>query len=445
MAHFGGEFLFRKRLVDCFHRIAHLRDGLLQLFAAAVVDVGDPVVHPATLEQVDRRLEDNEFAELGHVDAIAVGIADLRSSRGDDDLLRIQPREDLDDRVLQGGSADDRIVDHDEILAFADLPVGDIVDVRDHLVASLFLGDKGAQLDVLVRDLFATRPALEDELVKSGLVEFARSGGSEDFILHLVSPQHAQAVHQTVVGDLGSVRDEAENGLVEIGIDPGDDLRHEVGPQSHPFAVDVGIVAPREIDALEGAGTRFTRFGVGRDFETAAMFHHRDVGTGQLTHFVDLGIENRHEGDALAREGDHFVVLVIKAGANPVRIPQHEAVPVADDAGDGVAAVPDLRALADDADEVDLLGNDSGDFSPLGPLVALAAVDRIVHLVEVIADLLEHGLGVGVEDRMLAATNQVVIEVAGIRHVEVARHHEGLRWIIRATHVRMASPAAEGA
>ena len=57
-------------------------------------------------------------------------------------------------------------------------------------------------------------------------------------------------------GDAGGVGDVAEEDFREIGFSRFEDLRQECRAESLALAVDRGIVGAREVDALEGAGTR---------------------------------------------------------------------------------------------------------------------------------------------------------------------------------------------
>ena len=67
--------------------------------------------------------------------------------------------------------------------------------------------------------------------------------------------------------------------------------------------------------------------------------------------------------------------------------------------------------------------------APAAPTLTSEQADVLRHmsLVEVETDLLQHGLGVGIENRVLPALDQVVVQIAGVGHVKIAQHHEGLR------------------
>ena len=67
-------------------------------------------------------LEGDEFPHLRHFNSITVRIADLRRRRADHDLSRIGPRQDLEDRLLQRGAADNRVIDNNDPLALNNTP-----------------------------------------------------------------------------------------------------------------------------------------------------------------------------------------------------------------------------------------------------------------------------------------------------------------------------------
>ena len=58
-------------------------------------------------------------------------------------------------------------------------------------------------------------------------------------------------------------------------------------------------------------------------------------------------------------------------------------------------------------------------------------------------DFLQDGLGIRVEDRVLPALDQVVVQIPGVGHVEVPQHHQGLRGPVRPPKVRMTAAGTE--
>ena len=235
----------------------------------------------------------------------------------------------------------------------------------------------------------------------------------------------AQFVEQAVVGDFGGVGDEGKNRVVQVVVDRAQDRVGQARAEGLALAVDVGVVAARKVDALEGAAVAVLgRLGKGRVDHLAAAFDHQRVAGGNFAHGVIFGAENRLERDAFAGDGDDFVVLEIVARADAVRVAHDKAVAVADEARDGVAAVPLLGGGAEDFDGVELGGNAVGDFRAGHALVAQLAEDAGVLLVEVVADFLEHGLRVGVKNGVDAALDELLVEFVGVGEVEIAADHQ---------------------
>ena len=63
------------------------------------------------LPQRHSRTESDEVADSAHVDTVEVRVTDLRSGAYDDDALRMEAVQYLDDALVQGGSPHDAIVD----------------------------------------------------------------------------------------------------------------------------------------------------------------------------------------------------------------------------------------------------------------------------------------------------------------------------------------------
>ena len=340
-------------------------------------------------------MEGEELPHLGHIDAVAIWVADLRRRRSNHDTLRIRAGEDAENRLAERRAPDDGVVNADERVAFADSAVGDIVDVRSHLHPVLLLGDERAQLDVLVGDLFAPRPTAEYEAVDGGIVELALGQGFAELVADLGAAAHPQFFHQPVPGYFGRVRDVGEDRLIMVVADEANHLVGEGGAEGFPFGVDVRVVTAREIDALKGAMPPFAWWVDGLH-RMAPVGLHDERGAGR--ELLDFGLgraDDGHECDALRGDGDQVVRADEPAGADAVRVADDEGVAVADEAGDGVATVPVLGRLAENIADVEVLRNLMLHGHPLEPLILESLEQTVVFLVEPEADFLEDGLGVG--------------------------------------------------
>ena len=109
-------------------------------------------------------LKSDEVAQLGHVDAIAVGVTNLRRRTHDHNALGFKAVQHTQDALLQGGSAHNAVVEGHNAVFGPHNAVGGIVDVRHHVVAAAVLRDEGAQLDVLPGDFFYARTGCHGQL-----------------------------------------------------------------------------------------------------------------------------------------------------------------------------------------------------------------------------------------------------------------------------------------
>ena len=72
---------------------------LAQGLETVAIDLAEHVLHAPLLDQRHRGTEDAKLLQVGHVDAVVVGIADLRRTRHHDDLLRMEAVEDAEDAL----------------------------------------------------------------------------------------------------------------------------------------------------------------------------------------------------------------------------------------------------------------------------------------------------------------------------------------------------------
>ena len=422
-----ADFLVGERRVNGLHRVAHFALFLPELLFAGVVGFPDDVGHAALAQQRNGGLEGDEFAQLGHVDAIAVRIADLRRGGAHDDALRIRAREDAQQAFLQRGAADDGVIDDDEIVLRSDDTVRDVVAAGDERVTPGLLRDEGAHLDVLQRDFLRAGPVSQHEIVELFLVLRVKVAVLEHFeqrFLHGVAPRFAQAVQKAEVGRLRRVRDETEHRVLEIVVDRLHHLRHELFAKRLALFVDGGVVAAAEVDALKRAGHERTHRRELLQARTAIRLDHHDVGRGQFVDFRLIHAKDRHQGHALAGDDEDLVVLVVVARADAAGVAHHKEVSIANHADDGIAAVPVFRGGFDDLRHIELAADHGRDVHALHAAVADGVIELRVRLIELEADLLQHALRVRAEDGVLPALHHELIELVRVREVEVPHDHE---------------------
>ena len=213
------ELRIGKFVVDRAHAVRHRLRRALEFAFRVFIAAFEEAEPAAFAQQVDGGLEGDELLQAGHVDAVAVRIPDRRRGRGDDDLLRIEPVEDRQDRVFERVAADDRVVQrHKRVGAGPDQPVSHIIDVHVELPAAGGVGDEGAEFRVLDRNL------------------------SEAHGMSRVAGDAVQRIQQPVEADLRGVRNVREQRVCEVTIHLFQHGRHELPPERPPLAVDLRIV-----------------------------------------------------------------------------------------------------------------------------------------------------------------------------------------------------------
>ena len=123
---------------------------------AATIDVSEEALRSAVFVERDGSTESNELVHVRHVNAVVVGVSDLRRGTDDHNAFGMQAVEDADDALSQSGAANNAVVNHDEVVhAGTDAAVGDIIDVCRQIVTRISLGDEGAHFDVFPRHLLS--------------------------------------------------------------------------------------------------------------------------------------------------------------------------------------------------------------------------------------------------------------------------------------------------
>ena len=173
---------------------------------------------------------------------------------------------------------------------------------------------------------------------------------------------------------------------------------HQVAPQGFPFAVDVGIAAPREVDALERAG--FFRQGRHHrgQFVAAVAVHDQGAAGFDLVYGVDRYVEGRLDHRTLGGYHDDFVVGIVECWANTGRIAQDKSVALSYQSGDGKAAVEAFGGAYQYRMGVELLGDPFGQFHSVQPLGFIAGEERIDFFVQEVPDALHDRDGIQLGD-----------------------------------------------
>ena len=136
-------------------------------------------------------------------------------------FVRLQ---DVEDRLLQRRATNDRVVDADEAVLLIHHTVGDIVNMRDELLAGRLLRDKGAELDVLVRDFFTLGQLSRIRRSRSASSRVPCLIGLKNCVFDLFSSMQTDRLEHPVIGDLSGIRHEAEDAIGEVIINRADHL-----------------------------------------------------------------------------------------------------------------------------------------------------------------------------------------------------------------------------
>ena len=233
--------------------------------------------------------------------------------------------------------------------------------------------------------------------------------------------------HQTEKRAFGRVRNVGEDRIFDVVVDAFENLRHEQRAEALAFAIDVPVAAPREVDAFERAGVDGARCRERFHLDAAVAADDQRVARFELLDVFVSQIERRLDHGTLGGRHDDFVVVVEVGGADAARIAHDERVAVSDHAGHRIAPVPAAGRERKDFLEVDMAGQQVGDFLFGISLVLEVAVFVVVLPVEEVSDAFQNRHRVGLGGRVLTQFDEFLIEFVDVRQVEVAGYHEAAR------------------
>mmetsp|Transcript_82619 Transcript_82619/g.212836 ORF Transcript_82619/g.212836 Transcript_82619/m.212836 type:complete len:472 (+) Transcript_82619:3604-5019(+) len=305
----------------------------------------------------------------------------------------------------------------------------DVVGVHREVLAGPVLLDEGPDLGVLVDHLLHAH--LRGEGAPHGLEGLLVRAAVLGQLLEQLPPGDVQVVlrllGQAVVGELGGVGDEGEHRLVQRAADLAEHRKQRLQQQAAELlalAVDVGVVAAREVDALEGALLEGQRLQDLLHGPGAAPLHAQRLAGRDVLHQLLADVEDRLDQRRLAGDDDHVLVRVVRGRADAAGVAQHEGVAVAEHARDAVAAVPVAGGAAQDARDVQVLRDETEAGLRVVARGRVLDVEVIVLLVDEVPHLLQQHDGVGDLARVLAELHQAREEVLVVRDVEVPREDQ---------------------
>ena len=252
-----GNLLVGERFVNVFHIIHNLFLRQILLFFCLLVGFLNYGLHIFLLKQCNCRLERNKFTHSRHINAVAVGVADLRRRRHNHNLFRVQAVEHTDNALFERGSANNAVVNHHKIvLVRHNTAVSYIVHVRRQIVAGVAFRNERAQFYVFYRHFLKPNATGENavQFVGRDFVALA-----DDFLFLERVQILFKTFKHTVECDFGGIWNEREHRVVNIVVNGFENSRDKVFAQFLAFLVNVGIATTREIDPLERARLFFLR------------------------------------------------------------------------------------------------------------------------------------------------------------------------------------------
>ena len=247
----------------------------------------------------------------------------------------------------------------------------------------------------------------------------------------------SQAIHETVISSLGSVRNKGKHGLFILTAYRIDDLRHERRTHRLSLAVNERIIAAGKINFLKRARRealwrhhrRIGKAAIGLDGDDRSGIHRFDL--------IGLSFKYGHKRHALGRECNDLISHQHVAWPDTTGIAHHEHVTITNHPANRIATIPGASSFRYQSWHIERRRNPIRHVLSGNAGIAQLAVKVGVSLVEMIADFLQNRLRVGAENRMLTTIDQHLVQLRGIGHVEVAHHHQRPRRPVAATQIGM--------
>ena len=293
-------------------------------------------------KQTHESLERHQFSQRGHVDSVAVRVADGWRGGRHDDALRAESVEHRQNCVFHRVAAHDGVVQDDKrVLSRPQQAVRDVVDVLVELIPRMRVGDEGAEFRVLDGDLPEAR---NDILALDSVSRTVRT-------LRGRSLPPKQFLQQSVEGDLRGVRNVGEKHIGEVGIGSLQDLRQKRGAEGLAFAVDGGVVGAREVDSFKGAWTRRGRGEDALEGDITGGRNQQRHARRQLPDGLRRHIERRLDRGPLACDGHRARAFEEPPRPNPAGVAHGERPAVARHAAEREGAVESWKDRAKGAED----------------------------------------------------------------------------------------------
>ena len=117
-----------------------------------------------------------------------------------------------------------------------------------------------------------------------------------------------------------------------------------------------------------------------------------------------------------------------------MRVTHHKRITITNQPSNRVATIPIFGSLLEDTNRVEVLTDDLRNTYSFDVLITHLMVDRIVRLVEVKADIFQHGLSVSAKNRVLTTVDQFLVNFFLIGNRKITSEHQILCRPVRLTH-----------
>ena len=191
------------------------------------------------------------------------------------------------------------------------------------------------------------------------------------------------------------------------------------------FAVNVGVVAAGEIDALEAAGGVLCGIADSGDLTGPVALDDEGVTGLELFHIGRDRVEGRLDDGPLGGRDDDLIVLVPKTRADAIGVAGDEGLSCSNNAPHYIAAIPIDRGTSQDVGHVEVVRDEPADFRVFVAIVLELAEGLFHFFIEEVADLLQDRDRVGLLFGVLSEFNQLFEELVDVGQVEVAGEGEG--------------------
>ena len=185
-------------------------------------------------------------------------------------------------------------------------------------------------------------------------------------------------------------------------IDRFDDLITQLRTKGFALLVDIKIVAAGKIDALKAALFTWQRFREFRLCDRAMTLDHHHVAWGDFLHIFRFEIETCHQRSALRCECDDLIALIIETGPDSRWVARHKGITITGHAANRVTTIPVLSRAFEHTGQIEIHTDMSRHLIARHAVVTQITVEINVLLIQEVADLFEHGLGIRRVNRMLA-------------------------------------------